>query len=179
MKKLLSTLLCLCIMLSCTSAASAVTIPRSAQKTVTLPQEHIRYKLFNEDVTIKLTYTGYLGEISAANWTFATELGYKFGDVSIPVLADGSEIIFEIVSKNSAAYYNFCYENNYKPVSSFGNYMDYPWDDCGGGGIWYGNDGSLAGELPIFLFYMGNGVSRATAGPIEFENFGRKLAANK
>jgi hypothetical protein len=179
MKKLLAILMCLCIMLSCVSASFAVSIPKSAQKTITLSQDHIRYKFFDEDVTIKLTYTGYLGEISAKNWAFSKELsGYEFGDVSIPVLADGSEIIFEIVSKNPTAYYNFCYENKYTPVTEFNNFMDYPWDDCGGG-IWYGQDDGLAGEFPLFVFYKGGGTTRATAGTVAIDNFGRKLAANK
>ncbi len=180
MKKLLAILLCLCIMLSCTSTAFAVTFPKSVQKTVTLSQDHIRYQLFDEDVTIKLTYTGYLGEISAKYWAFSEELrGYEFGDVNIPVLADGSEIIFEITSKNPTAYYNFCYENKYVSDLSFGNFMDYPWDDCGGGGIWYADDEGLAGEFPLFVFYKGGGTTRATAATVPFENFGRKLAANK
>jgi hypothetical protein len=180
MKKVLSVLMCLCIMMSCASTALAVTFPRAVQKTVTLSQDNIRYKFFDEDVTIKLTYTGYLGEVSAKNWAFSKELsGYEFGDVSIPVLADGSEIIFEIVSKNPQAYYNFCYENKYTPVTNFNSFMDYPWDDCGGGGIWYADDDGLAGEFPLFVFYKGNGTTKATAGTVTIDNFGRKLAANK
>lgn len=179
MRKRIASILC-CLLLYTgllITPANAATIPAAKQKTETLSQEHVRYQVFDENVTIKLTYTGYIGEVSAKNWAFGE--GYEWGDIKIPVLADGSEIIFEIISKNPAAYYNFCYEKTYTPHDPTGNFMDYPWDDCGGGSILYADNGLISGSMPIFVFYKGGGTSKASAGTFQIEPYGRKLASNK
>ena len=118
------------------------------------------------NVKVEVTYTGWLGEIDAA------QNGVERGAINgkIAVLKEGSEIRFKITSTDPAAYYNFCYDKTRFADDTYG------WDDSGSGWYYYNNE-----MMNVMTYGQADGTTKFAAGPLfrpELKTFGRKINAN-
>lgn len=170
MKKLISLILTICmitVMLPVSFAATPQTVTRPADYVENYFYENsdIAYKF--DDVTVTVTYTGYLGEIAASNY-------WEDAEGTIKVLKEGSEIRFKITSSNPMAWYNHCY--NGIQYNDPGSYDEYGMDDCGGGSVWYVDyeTGALDGAFPMFLLGNADGSVNYTAGAMFEGLLGKK-----
>lgn len=152
------------------ATASAAAKPTPQSKTITLTQNEISLgeEVKDRNVKVEVTYTGWLGEIDAA------QNGVERGAINgkIAVLKEGSEIRFKITSTDPAAYYNFCYEK----TRFDDEYNPYGWDDSGSGWYYYNTD-----MMNLMVYGQGDGTSKFAAGPLfrpELEEFGRKINSN-
>lgn len=186
MKKFLASALSLAMLVSLFPVSAAATAPKAQTKTVTLAADNIYSSL--GDVSVKVTYTGWLGEIDAAACGVDAAdvnawIGGPSGSVgAIPVLKEGSEIRFTITAKDPMAYYNFCYDGIYTG-DVFMPGIEYGWDDCGGGAMYFIATDTQYGYLdelsiyPIQVYGRADGSTEFSAGVIyedDKQPFGRK-----
>jgi hypothetical protein len=150
--------------------ASAASVPVPTSKTITLSSEEMALgtELKDQNVKVEVTYTGWLGEIDAA------QNGVESGAINgkIAVLKEGSEIRFKITATDPAAYYNFCYEKTRFDDED----NPYGWDDSGSGWYYYNAD-----MMNVMTYGQGDGTTKFAAGPLfrpELQEFGRKINAN-
>lgn len=157
-------------------SAGAAAVPKPQTKTVQVTADNIYSSL--GDVSVEVTYTGWLGEIAsiprdgAGDW-----LGGPAGNTDkIAVLKEGSEIRFTIKAGNPKAYYNFCYDG----IRTENSGMEYGWDDCGGGTLHFYNENGLQ-SYPIQVYGKADGSTGFKSGDIfkELQPFGRKLGSGQ
>lgn len=148
--------------------ASAANVPTAQSKTIILTKDEmaIGSEIKDPNVKVEVTYTGWLGEIDAA------QNGVERGAINgkIAVLKEGSEIRFKITSTDPAAYYNFCYDKTRFTDDTYG------WDDTGSGWYYYNTD-----MMNVMTYGQADGTTKFAAGPLfrpELKTFGRKINAN-
>lgn len=160
-------------------AAGAASVPKPQTKTVKVAADNIYSSL--GDVSVEVTYTGWLGEIASIPRDGASDwIGGPAGNTDkIAVLKEGSEIRFTIKAKDPMAYYNFCYDGIYTP-DVFSENIVYGWDDCGGGTLYFYSKDGLQG-YPIQVYGNKDGTSSFQPGNIfeKSQPFGRKLGSGQ
>lgn len=148
--------------------ASAANVPTAQSKTITLTKDEmdIGSEIKDPNVKVEVTYTGWLGEIDAAqNGVERSAINGK-----IAVLKEGSEIRFKITSTDPAAYYNFCYDKTRFADDTYG------WDDSGSGWYYYNNE-----MMNVMTYGQADGTTKFAAGPLfrpELKTFGRKISTS-
>lgn len=184
MRKPLTGILVLALLaslLALPAGAAGSTDPQPQSKTVTLPAACIDSAL--GEVTVTVTYTGWLGELDGAangisgdghanDWS-AGPAGVA--DPKIIVVKEGSEIRFTIQAQDPMAAYNYCYDGVSYPDDS----ASYGWDDCGGGALFYDGKNSA---FPMQVYGTADGSTVFSAGPLFAEDrqpLGKKLSANQ
>lgn len=160
-------------------AAGAASVPKPQTKTVKVTADNIYSSL--GDVSVEVTYTGWLGEIASIPRDGASDwIGGPAGNTDkIAVLKEGSEIRFTIKAKDPMAYYNFCYDGIYTP-DVFSESIVYGWDDCGGGTLYFYSKDGLQG-YPIQVYGNKDGTSSFQPGNMfeKSQPFGRKLGSGQ
>lgn len=150
------------------ATASAANIPAAKSKTITLSQDEMALgqEIQDENIKVEVTYTGWIGEIDAA------QNGVESGaiDGKIAVLKEGSEIRFKITSTDPAAYYNFCYDKTRFEDNTYG------WDDSGSG--WYYYNTTM---MNVMTYGQADGTTKIAVGPLfrpDLKSFGQKINTN-
>ena len=150
------------------ATASAANVPTAKSKTITLTQDEMALgeEVRDANVKVEVTYTGWIGEIDAA------QNGVESGAINgkIAVLKEGSEIRFKITSTSPAAYYNFCYDKTHFEDGTYG------WDDSGSG--WYYYDTAM---MNVMTYGQADGTTKIAVGPLfrpELKAFGQKINTN-